>query len=98
MGIIIKPIVTEKLTDQGEKLNRYGFIVDRKANKLQIKSAVEQMYNVTVADVNTVNYHGKRKSRYTKAGTSGSCTSLQIWAMASFLSQAFPVVLHLSLK
>ena len=57
MGIIIKPIVTEKLTDQGEKLNRYGFIVDRKANKLQIKAAVEQMYNVTVADVNTANYH-----------------------------------------
>ncbi len=68
MGIIIKPIVTEKLTIQGEKLNRYGFIVDREANKLQIKAAVEQTYNVTVADVNTVNYHGKRKSRYTKAG------------------------------
>ena len=56
------------MTDQGEKLNRYGFIVDRKANKLEIKSAVEQMYNVTVEDVNTINYHGKRKSRYTKAG------------------------------
>ena len=68
MGIIIKPIVTEKMTAQGEKLNRYGFIVDRKANKLQVKAAVEQMYNVSVADVNTVNYHGKRKSRYTKAG------------------------------
>ena len=68
MGILIKPIVTEKLTDQAEKLNRYGFIVDRDANKLQIKAAVEQMYNVTVADVNTLNYHGKRKSRYTKAG------------------------------
>ena len=68
MGIIIKPIVTEKLTVQGEKLNRYGFIVDREANKLQIKAAVEQLYNVTVADVNTVNYHGKRKYRYTKAG------------------------------
>ena len=68
MGILIKPIVTEKLTVQGEKLNRYGFIVDREANKLQIKAAVEQLYNVTVADVNTVNYHGKRKSRYTKAG------------------------------
>ena len=68
MGILIKPIVTEKLTVQGEKLNRYGFIVDREANKLQIKAAVEQMYNVTVADVNTVNYNGKRKSRYTKAG------------------------------
>lgn len=68
MGIIIKPIVTEKMTVQGEKLNRYGFIVDRDANKLQIKAAVEQAYNVTVADVNTINYHGKRKSRYTKAG------------------------------
>ncbi|MBR1575061.1 MAG: 50S ribosomal protein L23 [Bacteroidales bacterium] len=68
MGIIFKPIVTEKMTDQGEKLNRYGFIVDRRANKLEIKKAVEQMYNVTVEDVNTVNYHGKRRSRYTKAG------------------------------
>ncbi|MCQ2149358.1 MAG: 50S ribosomal protein L23 [Bacteroidales bacterium] len=68
MGILIKPIVTEKMTAQGEKLNRYGFIVDRKANKLEIKAAVERMYNVTVSDVNTVNYHGKRKSRYTKAG------------------------------
>ena len=68
MGILIKPIVTEKLTVQGEKLNRYGFIVDREAKKIQIKTAVEQMYNVTVADVNTVNYHGKRKSRYSKAG------------------------------
>ena len=68
MGIIIKPIVTEKLTIQGEKLNRYGFIVDREANKLQIKAAVEQAFNVTVADVNTVNYHGKRKARHTKAG------------------------------
>jgi large subunit ribosomal protein L23 len=68
MGIIIKPIVTEKLTAQGEKLNRYGFVVDRKANKLQIKEAVEKMYGVTVASVNTVNYHGKRKSRFTKSG------------------------------
>ena len=68
MGIIIKPIVTEKMTVQGEKLNRYGFIVDRHANKIEIKAAVEQMYNVTVADVNTLNYHGKKKSRYTKAG------------------------------
>ncbi|MBO5804826.1 MAG: 50S ribosomal protein L23 [Bacteroidales bacterium] len=68
MGILIKPLVTEKMTIQGEKLNRYGFIVDREANKVEIKNAVEQMYGVTVKDVNTVNYHGKRKSRYTKAG------------------------------
>ena len=56
------------MTVQGEKLNRYGFIVDREANKLEIKAAVEQAYNVTVADVNTINYHGKKKARYTKAG------------------------------
>ena len=68
MGILIKPIVTEKMTAETEKFNRYGFIVDKEANKLQIKTAVEQMYNVTVKDVNTINYHGKRKSRYTKAG------------------------------
>ena len=68
MGIIIKPIVTEKLTAQGDKLNRYGFVVDRKANKHQIKEAVETLYGVSVADVNTINYHGKRKQRYTKAG------------------------------
>ena len=45
MEVIIKPILTEKMTIQGEKLNRYGFIVDIRANKLQIRNAVEQMYN-----------------------------------------------------
>ena len=68
MGIIIKPIVTEKMTAMGEKYNRYGFRVDPKADKLQIKKAVEEMYNVTVVSVNTMNYRGKNKSRYTKAG------------------------------
>ena len=68
MGIIIKPIVTEKMTVLGEKLNRYGFIVDRSANKIQIKNAVEQIYNVSVESVNTLNYYGKRKSRYSKSG------------------------------
>ena len=68
MRIIIKPIVTEKMTVLGEKLNRYGFIVDRSANKIQIKNAVEQIYNVSVESVNTLNYYGKRKSRYSKSG------------------------------
>lgn len=68
MGIIIKPIITEKMTVQGEKLNRYGFFVDREATKPQIKVAVEEMYNVSVASVNTISGHGKKKSRYTKAG------------------------------
>lgn len=68
MGILIKPIVTEKMTIQGEKLNRYAFEVDREANKIEIKAAVEEMYGVKVLDVNTINYHGKSKSRFTKAG------------------------------
>ncbi len=68
MKVIIKPIVTEKMTDISEKLNRYGFVVDKKANKLEIKDAVEALYNVTVASVNTIVYAGKGKSRYTKSG------------------------------
>ena len=68
MEILIKPILTEKMTAQGEKLNRYGFIVDVRANKHEIRTAVESMYGVKVADVNTIRYMGKAKSRYTKAG------------------------------
>jgi large subunit ribosomal protein L23 len=68
MEIILKPIVTEKMTGLGEKINRYGFIVERKANKLQIKKAVETLYGVQVTDVNTMNYPGKFKSRGTKTG------------------------------
>lgn len=57
MGIIIKPIVTEKQTAITEKMdNRYGFRVSPDANKLEIKKAIEDMYNVTVVDVNTINY------------------------------------------
>ncbi|MDR0969112.1 MAG: 50S ribosomal protein L23 [Lentimicrobiaceae bacterium] len=68
MIIIKKPVITEKMNAISEKLNRYGFIVDKRANKLQIKSAVEELYGVQVTAVNTMNYDGKRKSRYTKAG------------------------------
>ena len=69
MGIIIKPIVTEKQTAVTEKMpNRFGFRVSPDANKLEIKKAVEEMYNVSVESVNTMNYSGKRKSRYTKSG------------------------------
>jgi len=66
--IIIKPVITEKMTDLGDKLNRYGFIVHRGANKIEIKQAIEKLYGVEVLDVNTMNYPGKIKSRYTKAG------------------------------
>lgn len=68
MGIIIKPVVTEKMTDLGEKLKRFGFIVQKNANKLQIKKAVEEIYGVEVTEVNTMNYAGKNKSRFTKTG------------------------------
>lgn len=68
MEIIFKPVVTEKLTSQGESLNRYGFVVDKRANKLQIRSAIEEMYGVTVSDVNTMIYPAKKKSRMSKSG------------------------------
>ena len=70
MNILVKPIVTEKMTAQGEDFNRYGFVVDKNANKLQIKKAVEELYNVKVSEVNTMRYAGKRKQRYTKSGVS----------------------------
>ncbi len=68
MEIIIKPIVTEKMTSATDKLNRYGFVVAKEANKLMIKTAVEKMYGVTVERVNTQNYIGKVRMRNTKAG------------------------------
>jgi large subunit ribosomal protein L23 len=68
MGIIVKPVITEKMTDKGEKLNQFGFIVDPHANKLQIKTEVEDLYGVQVLSVNTMNYFGKSKSRNTKTG------------------------------
>ncbi|PCJ84156.1 MAG: 50S ribosomal protein L23 [Flavobacteriales bacterium] len=68
MAILIKPVVTEKMSQQGEKLNRYGFIVDKNANKIQIKDAVEQAYSVQIEAVNTMNYGGKKRSRNTKSG------------------------------
>ena len=75
MNILIKPIVTEKMTAQGEDFNRYGFVVAKDANKLQIKLAVEELYDVKVADVNTMRYAGKRKQRHTKSGVSVGHTS-----------------------
>jgi len=69
MGIIIKPIITEKMTAITEKFpNRYGFIVNRDANKVEIKQAIKALYGKEAVSVNTMNYLGKSKSRYTKAG------------------------------
>ena len=68
MANIIKPLVTEKMTAMTEKQNKFGFIVRPDANKIEIKKEVEALYNVTVVAVNTCNYAGKRKDRYTRAG------------------------------
>ncbi len=78
MDIILKPIVTEKMTTQSENFNRFGFVVSKKANKIQIKKAIEEMYSVTVESVNTMRYGGKRKSRYTRTGiVTGKTDSLK---------------------
>jgi large subunit ribosomal protein L23 len=67
MSILSSPLVTEKVSALNEK-GKYGFIVAAEANKVEIKNAVEKMYGVNVARVNTINVLGKFKSRFTKAG------------------------------
>jgi len=66
MNILHKPLISEKMTAISEKLNRYGFIVHPRANKIEIKKAVEDMYDVNVVSVNTMNYKGKIRQRSTK--------------------------------
>jgi large subunit ribosomal protein L23 len=66
--VLIKPVLSEKVNRLSEKYNRYTFIVNRKANKLEIKKAVEEFYGITVEDVNTINVPSKVKQRNTKAG------------------------------
>ena len=65
-GILLKPVLTEKMTSNSETLNVYGFIVDRKADKGKIKRAVESMFDVKVSSVRTMNYLGKVKRKQTK--------------------------------
>ena len=68
MSILVKPIITEKITKEGEVFNRFGFVVDKKANKVQIKKAVEATYGVSVVSVNTMNVRPDRTTKYTKSG------------------------------
>jgi len=68
VSILIKPIITEKATLGSERFNKYTFLVDTKANKVEIKKAVEAAYGVTVDSVKTQNYGPQRKMRYTKTG------------------------------
>ena len=63
MEILVKPIITEKMTAQAEKLNRYGFVVAKEANKLEIRSAIEKMYGVNVEAVHTMRQLGKKRSK-----------------------------------
>ncbi|SFU31771.1 large subunit ribosomal protein L23 [Pustulibacterium marinum] len=68
MSVLIKPIITEKVTADSELNNRYGFVVATTANKVEIKKAVEATYGVTVEKVRTMNYGPERKTRFTKTG------------------------------
>ena len=75
MSILIKPIITEKATSDSELNNKYAFVVDNKANKIEIKDAVEAAYNVSVTKVRTINVRPDRKTRYTKTGVVTGKTS-----------------------
>ena len=66
MGVLVKPLITEKFSSMNEH-GKYGFIVEKAANKVQIKQEVEKMYGVTVESVNTMVQPGKSKSRFTKS-------------------------------
>jgi len=67
-NILIKPIITEKAEQLSEKLNQYSFVVARKANKVEIKKAIEKMYGVSVSSVNTMVMPSKAKNRSTRTG------------------------------
>jgi len=74
MIVLVKPIITEKVTLESEVFGRYGFIVHKKANKIQIKNAVEEAYGVAVTKVRTMTYPYERKTKFTKKGVSTSQT------------------------
>ena len=68
MNILIKPIITEKATNDSDLFNRYAFVVNKRANKIEIKDAVEAAYGVSIESVKTMNYPVLRKTKYTKKG------------------------------
>ena len=68
MEIILKPIITEKATNDSELRNRYTFVVSRFVNKIQIKKAIQEKYSVTVEKVRTQIYGPERTTKYTKKG------------------------------
>lgn len=94
MSILIRPLVTEKMTAQSEKEGRYGFVVDRKSNKVEIKHAVEKEYGVTVTGVRTMIVRGKDKTRYTKTNILRGATST--WKKAIVTLKQGEVIDHYS--
>ena len=67
-NVLVKPIISEKSESLSENMNQYSFIVHRRANKIEIRKAIEHMYSVTVSSVNTMVMPGKAKTRNTKSG------------------------------
>ena len=68
MSILLKPIITEKATNDSELFNRYSFVVDKSANKIEIKKAVETAYGVSISSVKTLNYPVQKNTKFTKKG------------------------------
>ena len=85
MKVIYEPIITEKATNDSELRNRYSFIVSRDANKIQIKNAVQQKYNVTVQKVRTQIYGSERKTKFTKRGVQRTKTNIKKKAIIDIL-------------
>tara|TARA_B100001769_G_scaffold106959_1_gene83070 strand:- start:381 stop:671 length:291 start_codon:yes stop_codon:yes gene_type:complete len=77
MKVIFEPIITEKATNDSELRNRYSFVVSREANKIQIKNAVQEKYNVTVNKVRTQIYGSERKTKFTKRGVQRTKTNIK---------------------
>ena len=77
MKLIFEPIITEKATNDSELRNRYSFVVSREANKIQIKNAVQEKYNVTVQKVRTQIYGSERKTKFTKRGVQRTKTNIK---------------------
>ena len=68
MSVIIKPVISEKANYLTDLRGAYSFLVDNKANKIEIKKAIEEAYGVKVADVRTMIYAPKISAKYTKKG------------------------------
>ena len=77
MKVIFEPIITEKATNDSELRNRYSFVVSREANKIQIKNAVQEKYNVNVQKVRTQIYGSERKTKFTMRGVQRTKTNIK---------------------